>query len=66
MAGEPLDCDCKEIWADSGEPIWDSSANYMQNAVVEWPAGSNNLYISYDHGNVRPGSANGSCPLDSL
>ena len=58
--GEPLDCDCKEIWADSGEPIWDSSANYMQNAVVEWPAGSNNLYISYDHGNVEPGSANSS------
>lgn len=58
--GEPLDCDCKEIWADSGEPIWDSSANYMQNAVVEWPAGSNNLYISFDHGNVEPGSANSS------
>ena len=58
--GEPLDCDCKEIWADSGEPVWDSSANYMQNAVVEWPAGSNTLYISFDHGNVEPGSANSS------
>ena len=58
--GEPLDCDCKEIWADSGQPVWDSSANYMQNAVVEWPAGSNTLYISYDHGNVEPGSANSS------
>ena len=58
--GEPLDCDCKEIWVDSGEPIWDSSAYYMQNAVVEWPAGSNNLYISYDHGNIEPGSANSS------
>ena len=58
--GEPLDCDCKEIWADSGQPIWDSSANYMQNAVVEWPAGSNTLYISFDHGNIEPGSANSS------
>ena len=58
--GEPLDCDCKEIWIDSGEPIWDSNAYYMQNAVVEWPAGSNNLYISFDHGNIEPGSANSS------
>ena len=58
--GEPLDCDCKEIWADSGQPVWDSSASYMQNAVVEWPAGSNTLYISFDHGNVEPGSANSS------
>ena len=55
--GEPLDCDCKDIWYDTGMPVWDSSANYMQNAVVEWPAGSNTLYISFDHGNVEPGSA---------
>ena len=58
--GEPLDCDCKDIWYDTGMPVWDSSANYMQNAVVEWPAGSNTLYISFDHGNVEPGSANSS------
>jgi hypothetical protein len=43
-------CDCKDIWFDSGEPVWDSSVNYLQNAVVEWPAGSSNLYISFDHG----------------
>ena len=58
--GEPLDCDCKEIWADSGQPVWDSNAYYLQNAVVEWPAGSNTLYISFDHGNVEPGSADSS------
>ena len=59
--GTPLECDCKEIWADSGQPHWDSSIHYFQNAVVEWPAGSNTLYISFDHGiDVEPGSANGS------
>ena len=58
--GEPLDCDCKDIWYDTGMPVWDSGANYLQNAVVEWPAGSNTLYISFDHGNVEPGSANSS------
>ena len=59
--GEPLDCSCRDIWVDSGEPLWDSTVEYLQNAVVEWPAGSNNLYISYDHGTgIEPGSANGS------
>ena len=43
-------CDCKDIWNDSGQPVWDSTIDYLQQAVVEWPAGSNNLYISYDHG----------------
>ena len=43
-------CDCKDIWYDTGEPVWDSSVEYLQNAVVEWPAGSSNLYISFDHG----------------
>ena len=54
-------CDCKDIWGDSGEPVWDPSVDYLQNAVVEWPAGSSILYISFDHGlGVEPGSANGS------
>ena len=49
-------CDCKDIWHDSGQPVWDSTIDYLQQAVVEWPAGSNNLYISYDHGvGVEPG-----------
>ena len=52
-------CDCKDIWNDSGQPVWDSTIDYLQQAVVEWPAGSNNLYISYDHGvGVEPGSPN--------
>ena len=51
-------CDCKDIWFDSGEPVWDSSVNYLQNAVVEWPAGSSNLYISFDHGvGIEPSGA---------
>ena len=50
-------CDCKDIWNDSGQPVWDSTIDYLQQAVVEWPAGSNLLYISYDHGvGVEPGS----------
>ena len=50
-------CDCKDIWNDSGQPVWNSTIDYLQQAVVEWPAGSNNLYISYDHGaGVEPGS----------
>ena len=51
-------CSCKDIWHDSGQPIWDSSVNYLQNAVVEWPAGSNTLYISFDHGTgIEPSGA---------
>lgn len=51
-------CDCKDIWFDSGEPVWDSSVNYLQNAVVEWPAGSDTLYISFDHGvDIEPNGA---------
>ncbi len=50
-------CDCKDIWHDSGQPVWDSTIDYLQQAVVEWPAGSNILYISVDHGvGVEPGS----------
>ncbi|MFL2961658.1 MAG: hypothetical protein ACJZ2K_01585 [Candidatus Poseidoniaceae archaeon] len=51
-------CSCKDIWHDSGQPVWDSSVNYLQNAVVEWPAGSSILYISFDHGTgIEPESA---------
>ena len=51
-------CDCRDIWNDSGQPVWDSTIEYLQQAVVEWPAGSNNLYISYDHGvGVEPAGA---------
>ena len=51
-------CDCKDIWHDSGEPVWDSSVDYLQNAVVEWPAGSDILYISFDHGvGIEPSGA---------
>ena len=51
-------CSCKDIWHDSGQPVWDSSVNYLQNAVVEWPAGSDILYISFDHGvGIEPESA---------
>ena len=42
--GEPLDCSCRDIWVDSGEPLWDSTVEYLQNAVVEWPAA-----VSYTH-----------------
>ena len=51
-------CSCKDIWHDSGQPVWDSSVDYHQNAVVEWPAGSSILYISFDHGTgIEPESA---------
>ena len=42
--GNPLDCDCKEIWADTGSSSWDASIGYVQGSVVEYPAGTNNLY----------------------
>ena len=42
-------CSCKDIWHDSGQPVWDSSVDYHQNAVVEWPAGSSILYLSLIH-----------------
>ena len=42
--GEP--CDCKQIWGDSGEPAWDQTSGYPVNAVVEYPAGTSNLYIA--------------------
>ena len=43
----PIDCPCKETWVANGQPVWDSSQYYYSgNYVVEWPAGSSNLYMS--------------------
>ncbi|MBP66558.1 MAG: hypothetical protein CMA67_04795 [Euryarchaeota archaeon] len=44
--GDPLDCDCKEIWEDSGEPVWDSQITYAVNAAVEHPSGSGDIWIA--------------------
>ena len=52
-------CDCKDIWHDSGQPVWDSTMNYLQQAVVEWPAGSGHLYVTTDATGI---SANGGEP----
>ncbi|MDA8748634.1 hypothetical protein N9M68_00690 [Candidatus Poseidonia alphae] len=40
-------CDCKDIWGDSGQPVWDASITYPTNSVVEWPSGSSTLYIAW-------------------
>ncbi|MCH1526977.1 MAG: hypothetical protein L7S49_02060 [Candidatus Poseidoniaceae archaeon] len=47
-------CDCKDIWSDSGEPVWDSTASYPSNSVIEWPAGSDTLYIAWAEYPVDP------------
>ena len=39
-------CDCKDIWSDSGEPVWDASLTYPVNAVVEHPSGSGDIWIA--------------------
>ena len=44
--GNPLDCDCKDIWEDSGEPVWDSSQTYPVNSVVEHPSGTGDIWIA--------------------
>ena len=44
---EPYNCPCKETWEANGFPVWDSTVTFYQgNYVVEWPAGSGDLYIS--------------------
>ncbi|HJL97208.1 MAG TPA: hypothetical protein QF401_03565, partial [Candidatus Poseidoniaceae archaeon] len=52
-------CPCKDTWVANGQPVWDSSiTNYSGNYVVEWPAGSGNLYLSEGgglSGSVEPG-----------
>ena len=39
-------CDCKDIWEDSGEPVWDTSTTYSVNSVVEHPSGSGDIWIA--------------------
>ena len=44
---KPHTCPCKETWEANSNPIWDSTISfYPGNYVVEWPAGSGNLYIT--------------------
>ena len=44
---KPHTCPCKETWEANGYPVWDSTISFYQgNYVVEWPAGSGELYIS--------------------
>ena len=44
---KPYNCPCKETWEANGYPVWDSTVSFYQgNYVVEWPAGSGELYIS--------------------
>ena len=43
----PYVCPCEETWDANGRPVWDSSVGiYSGNYVVEWPAGSNELYLA--------------------
>ena len=56
----PYSCPCKDTWVANGQPVWDSTiTNYAGNYVVEWPAGSDILYISEGGGlsnSVEPGT----------
>jgi len=42
----PIDCPCEETWDANGQPVWDSTITYPINSVVEWPAGSLDLWIA--------------------
>lgn len=43
----PYICPCKETWVANGQPVWDISTSfYAGNYVVEWPAGSGELYLA--------------------
>ena len=46
----PIDCPCKETWDANGQPVWDISTTYWLDEVVEWPAGSGDLWIAIDNG----------------
>ena len=46
MLGIKSICDCKDIWEDSGEPVWDTSTTYSVNSVVEHPSGSGDIWIA--------------------
>ena len=49
----PIDCPCKETWVANGEPVWDISVMYWLDEVVEWPAGSDTLWIAIDSAQWR-------------
>ena len=43
----PYTCPCEETWTANGEPVWDNTVGfYSGNYVVEWPAGSDELYLA--------------------
>ncbi|MDP6333665.1 MAG: hypothetical protein QF479_03435 [Candidatus Poseidoniaceae archaeon] len=43
----PIACPCEETWNATGQPVWDSSSTYQIHSVVEWPAGSMDLWMAY-------------------
>jgi hypothetical protein len=55
----PIDCPCKETWAANSEPVWDATIAYPGNYVVEWPAGTGNLYIPLEPTGVGAGAEPG-------
>ena len=59
-AWAPIACPCKDTWMANGQPVWDDTMpDYPGNSVVEWPAGSMNLWITEGGGlnvNVEPGT----------
>ena len=59
-AWAPIACPCKDTWMANGLPVWDDTMpDYPGNFVVEWPAGSMNLWITEGGGlasNVEPGT----------
>ena len=59
-AWAPIACPCKDTWMANGQPVWDDTMlTYPGNYVVEWPAGSMNLWITEGGGlavNVEPGT----------
>ena len=62
-------CPCKETWFANGQPVWDPNNNgYPGNFVVEWPAGSQDLYVSESGGLTsgagEPGVDNHWMPCD--
>ena len=55
----PIDCPCKETWVANNQPIWDATVEYPGNYVVEWPAGTGNLYIPLEPTGVGIGAEPG-------
>ena len=44
----PVDCPCEEEWMANGEPVWTPNTAYSGSDVVEWPAGSGDLYMTLE------------------